>query len=261
MPSSISIARAAATLPRSWSKPFGIGQGFNVDPRISKRQEGANKTRLILQAYLKQGIEPSPEVLDSLDPTNFSCDGTLSSKGSVDSLRLSSASNERKVLVRKQTRRQKLLPSFFEPLLSHRKSKASKADTPAAAPVALTTAALNAHDNPAAAFLATPSAPAIRRSVSFAGPILPIPTIRIIKPEPECLDDHSNPSSRDPFYYDKVLKGIETHCPRSPPRQQPPKPQNPQKRQQRSRTESKDSQLDSSVESGAVTAWFAEHYL
>ncbi|OAV98207.1 hypothetical protein PTTG_00277 [Puccinia triticina 1-1 BBBD Race 1] len=245
MPASFSVARATATLPRHWSKPLPNGQALNSDPRISKKQQAANKTRLILQNYLKSGIEPPPEVLDSLDPTNLSYDGTLSSKGSTDSLKVTSAaSDERKRLVRKQTRRQSILPSFFEPINRNSKSSTSSSG----APVALTTAALTQHDYPAVAFLA-PSSRVIRRATSFAGTIPPPPMIRIVKPEPECLDDHSNPSSRDPFYYDKVLDGLEEDRPSSP-------------RRQRRRINSKvEPRPDSGFDQGGVTAWFADQYL
>lgn len=255
MPSSISVARATATLPRHWSKPLSSGQALQMDPRISKRQEGANKTRLILQNYLKRGIEPPPEVLDSLDPTNVSYDGTLSSKGSSESLRIiSTASDERKRLLKKQTRRQNILPSFFEPL-------GSKPDRPVSnlsgSPVALTAAALTAHDHPAVAFLAAPSR-VIRRAISFAGPTPPPPMIRIIKPEPECLDDHSNPSSRDPFYYDKVLEGLNADRPPTPPRRQRRRTNSkqPEHRQRRSAEAG-----SPGIEPDAVTAWFADQYL
>jgi len=202
---------------------------------------------LILQNYLKRGIEPSPELLDSLDPTNISYDGTLSSHGSSDSLRISAASNERRKLVKKQHRRQSILPSFFEPLAS--KPKLTTASI--GAPVALTTAALTAHDHPAVAFLGDQSR-VIRRSISFAGPMPTPPIIRIIKPEPECLDDHSNPSSRDPFYYDKVLNDIQDQHPLTPPRRQ------------RRRINSKVNRQDfdpNLVEPDTVTSWFADQYL
>ncbi|KAI9605457.1 hypothetical protein KEM48_002155 [Puccinia striiformis f. sp. tritici PST-130] len=216
MPASLSVARATATLPRHWSKPLSAGQALKSDPRISKKQQAANKTRLILQTYLKSGVEPSPEVLDSLDPTNLSYDGTVSSNGSIESLKVTSvASDERRRLVRKQARRQSIVPSFFEP-----PNHTSKSPAPSSGePVALTTAALTQHDHPAAAFLAPPSR-AVRRAISFAGTRPPPPKIRIIKPKPECLDDHSNPSSRDPFYYDKVLDGMEDGRPSTPPRRQ-----------------------------------------
>ncbi|POW16857.1 hypothetical protein PSTT_01066 [Puccinia striiformis] len=200
MPASLSVARATATLPRHWSKPLSAGQALKSDPRISKKQQA----------------KPSPEVLDSLDPTNLSYDGTVSSNGSIESLKVTSvASDERRRLVRKQARRQSIVPSFFEP-----PNHTSKSPAPSSGePVALTTAALTQHDHPAAAFLAPPSR-AVRRAISFAGTRPPPPKIRIIKPKPECLDDHSNPSSRDPFYYDKVLDGMEDGRPSTPPRRQ-----------------------------------------
>ncbi|KAA1066145.1 hypothetical protein PGT21_023131 [Puccinia graminis f. sp. tritici] len=245
MPSSYSVARATATLPRHWSKPLGSGPALKSDPRISKKQEAANKTRLILRNYLKSGEEPPPEVLDNLDPTNLSYDGTLSSKGSMDSIKLTPAASERKRLVRKQTRRQSLLPSFFEPLNRSSVTSASSND----APVALTTAALTQHDHPAVAFLAPPSH-VIRRATSFAGTTPPPPIIRVVKPEPECLDDHSNPSSRDPFYYDKVLDGLEDDHPSSP------------SRRQRRRINSKvEPRPESFIDENGVTAWFADQYL
>jgi hypothetical protein len=195
---------------------------------------------------LKSGVEPPDEVLDSLDPTNLSYDGTVSSRGSIDSIKVASAaSDERKRLVRKQTRRQSLLPSFFEP--TNRKS--CKPSAPSTAePVALTAAALTQHDYPAVAFLAPP-ARIVRRAISFAGPVPPLPIIRIVKPAPQCLDDHSNPSSRDPFYYDKVLDGMQDDRPSSPPRRR------------RRRISSKVDRPPSGIDQDGVTAWFADQYL
>jgi len=238
------MARATATLPRNWSKPFSTGQTLMCDSRVTKKQEAANKTRLILQTYLKRGVEPPAEVLDSLDPTNLSYDGTVSSKGSKDSIRVTSAaSDERKRLVRKQTRRQSLFPSFFEPINHNSDSPAPSSG----APVALTAAALTQHDYPAVAFLAPPQR-VIRRATSLAGLLAPPPMIRIVKPTPECLDDHSNPSSRDPFYYDKVLDGIEDGRRSSPPRRT------------RRRINPRVDRPASGIDQDGVTAWFADQY-
>ncbi|CAH7667993.1 hypothetical protein BY996DRAFT_456835 [Phakopsora pachyrhizi] len=251
MRSSVSIARATATLPRHWSRPSSYGQPLSIDPRLSKRQEGANKTKLILQNYLKRGIEPSPELLDSLDPTNLSYEGTISSSGSVESIRVASPSDERRRLLKKQTKRQSVLPSFFEPTFPppHLQSNVSQPITHAP----LTAAALTAHDHPAVAYLAAPSR-VIRRATSFAGAMPSPPIIRIIKPEPECLDDHSNPSSRDPFYYDKVLDRLDSRSPPSPRRQSRTKI--PRVTQACPPPNDNDS-----VGSDAVTAWFADQYM
>lgn len=206
-------------------------------------QQAANKTRLILQTYLKSGVEPPAEVLDSLDPTNLSYDGTVSSKGSKDSIRVTSvASDERQRLVRKQTRRQSLFPSFFEPI-----NRYSDPPSSSGAPVALTAAALTQHDYPAVAFLA-PSQRVVRRATSFAGLMAPPPMIRIVKATPECLDDHSNPSSRDPFYYDKFLDGIEDGRHSTPPRRT------------RRRINPRADHPASDIDQDGVTAWFADQY-
>ncbi|KAH9816153.1 hypothetical protein DFH28DRAFT_891691 [Melampsora americana] len=279
MQSSISIARATATLPRSWTKN-GTKINSNVsEARFNKRQEGANKTRLILQKYLQRGIEPTNEVLDSLDPTNLSYEGTISASsscaGSLSSAIIlephqpippsSSKQSKRKSkqnendsqrckLIRKQTKRQSILPSFFEPnWIGTSPEPKLSVSNPTRIPTQLTVEALSAHNHPVKLFLnPTGSRPMIKKSISFQT----LPIIRIIKPIPECLDDHSNPSSRDPFYYDEVLKKIEREeIHQSLTDLKKSKNEGIDEEKKRNRSGSQDS-----LGSGSVTAWFAKQY-
>lgn len=279
MQSSISIARATATLPRSWLKNIIKGTSNTSEARSSKRQEGANKTRLILQKYLQRGIEPSTDLLDSLDPTNLSYEGTISASsscaGSLSAAMVleptsptpsspkqqkrkskkSENDSQRCKLIRKQTKRQSILPSFFEPINPMPELPTPNLAIPSSTtiPTRLTVEALSAHNHPVNVFLNPASEkPKLRKSISFQT----LPIIRIIKPIPECLDDHSNPSSRDPFYYDQVLKKMDLFEQQEKNNQKVQLEEGIDKDQQnRDRSGSQ-----GSVGSGSVTAWFAEQY-
>ncbi|EGG07702.1 uncharacterized protein MELLADRAFT_77557 [Melampsora larici-populina 98AG31] len=275
MQSSISIARATATLPRSWIKNITKGSSNISEARLTKRQEGANKINLILQKYLQRGIEPSTELLDSLDPTNLSFEGTISASsscaGSLSGAMIleptppmpsspkqpkrkpkkNQIDSERCKLIRKQTKRQSILPSFFEPNqpIPEVPKRQPKLPSSTTIPTKLTVEALSAHNHPVNVFLnPTYEKPKIRKSISFQT----LPIIRIIKPIPECLDDHSNPSSRDPFYYDQVLKKIDFFEEQEKINK---KIKLEEEKENRDRSGSQ-----GSVGSGSVTAWFAEQY-
>eukprot|EP00920_Eleutheroschizon_duboscqi_P000181 GHVT01000633.1.p1 GENE.GHVT01000633.1~~GHVT01000633.1.p1 ORF type:complete len:164 (+),score=6.24 GHVT01000633.1:501-992(+) len=144
-------------------------------------------------------------------------------------------------LVRKQTKRQSVVPSFFEPSVPFLRAKSAPGP-----PAKLTVDALLAHDHPATVFLAPKpmTEKYVRRATSFQT----LPTIRIIKPVPECLDDHSNPSSRDPFYYDKVLQKIDAST-------------SIKAKRRTSQACFRKDTMDSCKDSGNVKAWFADQYL
>lgn len=179
----------------------------------------------------------------------------------------------RQQLVWKQTQRQSISPAFFEPNddaprgtadsfggTSGRNGLPLVADGRGAGRRArLTAQALSAHDDPAGALLAVPisslspdddddhdaRAKAVRRCASFNAAI-GLPTINVIKAIPDCLDDHSNPSSRDPFYYDRVLRRIDA---------------GQQKANKKVKRQESNEWSGASVGSGGVTAWVVDSYV